>query len=100
MIAAELHYGVASMNARPTCKEITPQSTENYCRAVVKPVFFEEAHDNQRKKSRTGLIKISSLSNNGPKQSDPGIAFIMFHKIANMYRDITKQETVQALLLI
>ena len=38
MIAAEMQCGVASLKSRPTCKEITPQSTENYCHAVVKPL--------------------------------------------------------------
>ena len=62
--------------------------------------FSEEAHDKKSNKSRTGLIKVSNLSNNISKQSDPRLAWIMFHKVAHIYRDITKQETVQALIII
>ena len=62
--------------------------------------FSEETHDNQRKKVRKGLIKISSISNDRAKQSDTVIAWIMFHKIYHMYRDITKQEMLQALIII
>ena len=75
--------------------------TSNYFRAVVKEVnVSEEAHDKQRKNSRTVLIKVSSLSNNRSNQSNPSLDWIMFHKIAHMYRDIGKKETVKAALLI
>ena len=96
-IASELHSVVESVKARPTFKEIAPQSSENHCRTVVKRVnVTKEAHDKRSNKIRTGLIKFSSLSNNRAKQSDPRLYWIMFHKIAHMYRDIRKQENVQA----
>ena len=62
--------------------------------------YSEEVHDNQRKNITTGLIGISSLSNNRVKQSNQRLAWIMFHKIAHMYWDIRKYKTVQASLLI
>ena len=89
------------MKARPTCKKITHNAAAKYCRAVAKRVnVSEEAHNNQRKKTRTGLIKISSLINNIANHSDPRLAWKMFHKIDHMHRDITKQETEQVSLLI
>ena len=63
-------------------------------------VPFFDGHDNQRKKSRTGLVKVSSISNNISKQSDPRLAWLMFHKIAQMYRDIRQQESEEAMGLI
>ena len=52
------------------------------------------------RRSETGFINFSSLRNNTAKQSDPSLAWIMFYKIAHMYRYITKQETDQESLLI
>ena len=60
----------------------------------------EDGHDNQRKKSKTGLVKVSSISNNRSRQSDPRLAWLMFHMIAQMYRDIRQQESEEATELI
>ena len=60
----------------------------------------EDGHDYQRKKSRTGLVKVSSISNNRSRQSDPRLAWLMFHKIAQIYRDIRQQESEEATELI
>ena len=61
---------------------------------------IEDGHDKQRKKIRTGLVKVSSISNNRSKQSDPRLAWLMFHEIAQMYRDIREQESEEATELI
>ena len=99
LMAYELKIVVESVKEKPAYKDIAPQSASNYCCIVVKQVnFCKEAYDNQRKKIRTGLIKVSSLSDKISMQSDPRIFWIMFHKIDNMYGDIGK--TVQASLLI
>ena len=96
MISTELKYVVASVKAIETCKKITHNYASKYCCAVRNQVnVSKEDHDKQRKKSRTGLIKISILSNNRDNQSDPRLYWMMFHKITHMYRDITKQETEQ-----
>ena len=50
----------------------------------------------QRKKRRTVLVKVSIISNNRARQSDLRIAWLMFHKIAQMYRDIMVQESDEA----
>ena len=52
------------------------------------------------KKSRTGFIKVSSLSNNRDNQSDPRLDRMMSRNINHMYRDITKQETEKSSILI
>ena len=61
---------------------------------------IEDGHDNQRKKIRTGLVKVSSISNYRYRNSDPRLAWMMFHKIAQMYRDIREQESEEATELI
>ena len=60
----------------------------------------EDGHDNLSKKSRTGLVKVTTISNNISRQSDPRLAWLMFHKIAQMYRDIRQQESEEATELI
>ena len=43
---------------------------------------------------------MSSIRNNRARQSDPRLACLMFHKIAQMYRDIREQESEEATELI
>ena len=52
------------------------------------------------KKIMTGLVNLSSISKNISRQSDPRIAWLMFHNIAQMYRDIRQQESEEATELI
>ena len=52
------------------------------------------------KKYRSGIVKVSSLSNTYASQSDPRLAWIMFQNIYETYRDLKHQETLQALLAI
>ena len=61
---------------------------------------IEDGHDKQRKKSITVLANVSSISNNRARQSDPKLAWMMFHKIAQMYRYIREQEIEEATELI
>ena len=56
--------------------------------------FSEEAHDKQNK-IRPVLVKVSILRNNKYNQSDPLLAWIMFHKIVHIYRDTVKQDNFQ-----
>ena len=54
----------------------------------------------QRKKSKTVLVKVSIIQDSRARQSYTSIAWMMFHKIAHMYRYIRKQESEEATLLI
>ena len=45
-------------------------------------------------------MKVSIISNNRARQSDPRIARMVFHKIAQMYRDIREKESEEATELI
>ena len=80
---------IGVVNARQSTKVITPHASSQYTRSVIKQINKrEDGRDNQRKKIRTGLVKVSSISNIRSRQSDPRLAWLMFHKIAQMYRDI------------
>ena len=43
---------------------------------------------------------MSSISNDRVRQSDTRLAWLMFHKIAQMYRDIRQQESEEETKLI
>ena len=97
----ELQLVIRSVNARQSTKYITPKASSHYTCLVIKKVNnIEECHDKQSKKSITGLVKVSSISNNRSEQSDTRLACMMFRKIAQMYRDIRKQESEEATELI
>ena len=88
---------IKAVNAQKSTKDITPKASSKYTRSVMKKVNnIEDVHDKQRKKSRTGLVKVLSISNNRARQSDPRLAWLMFHKITQMYRDIREQEGEEA----
>ena len=56
-LGGELQLVITSVNARQSTKIITPKSSAKYTRSVIKRVNKrEDGHDNQRKKSRTGLV--------------------------------------------
>ena len=89
------------MNAQQSTKEITPKSSSKYTRSLIKRVNgTEDSHDKQRKKSITGSVKVPNICNNRARQSDPRLAWLIFHKIAQMYRDIREQEIEKATELI
>ena len=70
-------------------------------RIIIKQVNnLEDRHDKQRKNSGTGSVKVSSISNNRARQSNPRLAWLVFRKIAQMYRDIREQEIEEATELI
>ena len=72
-----------------------------YARRLIQRVNRnEEVAEGQKQRTRTGLIKVLGLRHNRAKQSDPTIAWFMFHKIYRMYSDIkNKEERNYAMLL-
>lgn len=44
----------------------------------------------QKQHSKTGEIKVAGLGNKRAKQSDPRLAWVIFHIICTMYRDEKK----------
>ena len=79
-LGSELQLVIRAVNKRQPTKVITPRASSQYTRSVINRVNnIKDGRDNQRKKSRTGLVKVSSISNNRVMQSDPRLAWLMFH---------------------
>ena len=88
---------IKAVNARQSTKEITTKASSNYTLSVINRVNnIEDGHDKQRNKGRTGLVKVSSISNSRGRKSDPRLAWLMFYKITQMYRYIREQESEEA----
>ena len=100
-LEAKLQLVIKSVNKRQSTKDITANSSSKYTHSVIKQFNHKEyGHDKQRNKKRTGLVKVSRLSNNRSRQSDPRLSLLMFHKIAHMYRGIREQESEEETELI
>ena len=70
-----------------------------YTRCVIKPVNRIKDKDwNQKQRCSTDLIKVSGLSHKRVNKMDPCLAWIMFHKIANMQRYLKHKEEDSPLL--
>ena len=68
-----------------------------YARSVIRRVNgIEDDRVGQKKRSNLGEIKVRGLSHKRAKQSDPRLAWIMFHKIVRLYRDVIKEESLEA----
>ena len=91
-------YGVSRQDANKT---IIPDFALRYShRAIARVNKEEENSEEQKRKTTTGIIKVSVLSHKRAKKCDPRLAWEMFHKIYHMYNDIkNKEETHVAFLL-
>ena len=86
---------------RDVIKTITPDSTLRYVRRVIARVNKEEDNaEGQKRKTRTGIIKVSGFIHKRAKQCDPRLAWETFHKIYHMYSDIKNIEETNAYLLL
>ena len=97
ILGAELQLVIKAVNARQSTKDITANSSSKCTRSVIKQVNRkEDGHDTQRNKIITGLVKVSSISNNRARHSDPRVAWLVFHNIAKMYRYIIETNEIKA----
>ena len=93
-LRAKHKFVIKALNALQSTKEITPKASSKYTRSLIKQFNrIEDVRDNQSKNNRTGLVKVSSISNNRARQSDPRLACLIFHEIAQIYIDIREQES-------
>ena len=87
-ISNYLQQVLHGVGCRDATKTITPDSALRYARRVIGRVNREkENSDGQRRKIRTGIIKVSGSSHKRAKQCDPRLAWEMFHNIYHMYSD-------------
>ena len=79
-------HGVGRRDSKNT---ITPDSALKYAHRVIARVNKEKDNAEEQKiKTRTGIIKVTGLSHKRAKQYDPRLAWKMFHKIHHMFSDI------------
>jgi hypothetical protein len=90
-IAAQLNTILESMPDNPRTRiagGAKRKSQLNYAREVIRRVNAREPEmEGQTKKSLTGEIRVAGLSNSRAKQSDPRLAWVMFHSICKMFRE-------------
>ena len=60
----------------------------------------EERAEGQKKRTRTGLIKVLGLSHKREKQNGPRLAWFTFHRIYCMFSDIKNKEEINSALLL
>ena len=71
---------------------IQPKSTQRYTHRVIQLVNKEEEEaEVQKRKTRTGMIKVTGLRHKRSKQSDTRLACFVFQKIYRMYLDINNK---------
>ena len=90
-LGQRLHEVVMSLGSRT--HETKKESKLKYEKRVLKRVHeLEPERENQQKRNKTGTMKVAGLSHKRAKQSDPRLAWLMFHKICNMCRNGMKDE--------
>ena len=100
-ISDELQQVLHGVGRRDVAKTITPDSALRYARRVIAQVNKEEDNaEGQKRKTKTGIIKIPGSSHKRAKQCDLRLAREMFHKIYHMYSDIKNKEDINAPLLL
>ena len=100
-ISDELQQVLYGVGRRYASNTITPESALRYARRLIARVNKgEDNEEGQKRKMRTGIIKISGLSHKRGKQCDPRLAWEMFHTIHHMYSDIKNKEQINAALLL
>ena len=92
-----LHYIVKKIISNV----IKHKYTQRYALRVTEWVNKEEVKvEGKKRKTKTGMIKVSGLSHKREKQRDPRIACIMFQNIYLMYRDINNKEERSSAMII
>ena len=100
-ISDELQQVLYDMGRQDANNTITPDSALRYARRLIAHVNKEEDNaEVQKRKTRTGIIKVLGLSHKRAKKCDPRLAWEMFHKIHHMYSDIKIKEETNADLLL
>ena len=100
-ISDELQQVLHGVGRQDVTKTITPDSALRYARIIIARVNKEEDNaEVQKRKTRTGIMKVSGLSHKRAKQCDPRLAWEMFHKIHHMYIDIKNKGEMNVALLL
>ena len=92
IIGDKLNSILENLGKRRT--ETNVKTKQAYAREVIHLMTrIEDEQVGQKKRSATGEIKFSGLSNKRATQSDPLLQWMMFHKMCTMYREINPLRT-------
>jgi len=93
LLGAQLAHVLEEVKARGQVRDVKPKSNIAYARDVVRRVNArEDDMIGQKRKTSTGEIKVAGLSNKRAKQSDPRLAWMMFHSQCEMNHSIKKKQ--------
>ena len=71
---------------------IKTESAKMYTCTLIQHINInEDGSERQKLRTRTGLIKVLGLIHKRERQSNPMLAWSMFHKIYRMYSDISNK---------
>ena len=91
-VAQKLQNVVKAANYRCGDNDILEKSSMRYYQEVIKRLNRkEDDHEEKKKRTCTGLVKVSRLRNTRSSQSDTKLAGIMFHKLDDIYRYLKHQ---------
>ena len=97
----ELQQVIHGVGGQIISNGIKPESAQRYACILIQRVNRnEEGAEGKTQRMRTGKINVSVLSHKRAKQSDPGLAWFMFHKIYLMYSDINNKEEINANMIL
>ena len=92
-LANELQQVLHDVGKRSIVNLIKHKSARRYTHRVIEKVNKEEGQpEQQKRKTKPVMIKVSGLIQKRENQSDPRLACITFKKKHIMYRDIKKKE--------
>ena len=86
---------------RITSNVIKPASEKRYAHRLIQCANRnQEGAEGNKRRTRTGLIKVLGLIQKRKNQSDPRLAWFMLHKIYRMYSDIKNKEEINAAMIL
>ena len=89
----EINQVLYDVGRKSISNVIQYKSARRYAHIFIQRVNIQEEEAKlQKRKIRTGMIKVLGLVHKRGKQSDPRITWFMFHKIYLMYSDIRNKK--------
>ena len=97
----ELQQVIHGVGGQSIGNGIKLASAQSYSRRLIQRVnISEERSKGQKRRTRKVMIKVSVLRHKRAKQSDPRLAWFMFHQIYPIYSEINNKEEINSAMLI
>ena len=97
----ELQQVLHDVGGRSIGNGIKPSSAQIYSRRFVQRVNRnEEVLEGQKRRTRTGMIKLLGLSHKRAKKIYPRLNWLIFHEIYCMYSDTKNKEEINSAMIL